>query len=353
MARPNSAAATEVETTMAVEPMAPFGAVVTGLSESDLRDAAVQERLREAWLECGGLIVIRGLVDLSGPELVDFSAIFGHVEESLDVNRSAHPDDSRVLVLRTGTTAEPGDDNMGTKSLGKDATGSMPPPLPPDGDCTYNPATRQPVWHTDSLYRKSPPIGSAFYCKEAPPEGAGTCFADMVAAYAALPEARRQELEGLESVCSLAHHDTKLYRLYHNDQLPPEPLLSEEQRAANPPTRCPLVLRHPQSGRKALSGLNSSTCRIVPTGHPVSAEEIEEYELGGKEHPSVEIWRTMLPEVTTREYALVWQWQAGDLACWDNRCLIHAGTGFDRERYVREMWRTVITEPTDDERSRL
>ena len=113
------------------------------------------------------------------------------------------------------------------------------------------------------------------------------------------------------------------------------------------------MLRHPHTGRKALSGLNSATCRIVPIGQPVSAPELEEYELGGREHPSVGlIWRAMLPQVTTRDFALVWQWDAGDLACWDNRCLIHAGTGFDRDRYVREMWRTVITEPID-ERSRL
>lgn len=32
----------------------------------------------------------------------------------------------------------------------------------------------------------------------------------------------------------------------------------------------------------------------------------------------------------------------GDLVVWDNRCTLHCATGFDRERYTREMWRTTL-----------
>ena len=53
----------------------------------------------------------------------------------------------------------------------------------------------------------------------------------------------------------------------------------------------------------------------------------------------------MLPTVTSPEYALVWQWEAGDLLLWDNRSTIHAGSGFDTENHTREMWRTIIVEP--------
>ena len=101
--------------------------------------------------------------------------------------------------------------------------------------------------------------GSVFYCKQAPPVGAATAFADMRAAYDSLSPSKQEELEQLEAICSLHHHDTKIYRLTNNDQLPAKPLLTEEQRSASPPTRHPLVLPHPETGRKALHGLNSST----------------------------------------------------------------------------------------------
>ena len=37
---------------------------------------------------------------------------------------------------------------------------------------------------------------------------------------------------------------------------------------------------------------------------------------------------------------------AGDIVVWDNRTTIHTGTGFDAERYEREMWRlTLLNKP--------
>ncbi len=158
--------------------------------------------------------------------------------------------------------------------------------------------------------------GSVFYCKQAPPVGAATAFADMRAAYDSLTAAQQMELEHLETVCSLHHHDTKIYRLTNDDQLPAQPLLTEEQRRASPPTRHPLVLPHPQTGRKALYGLNSSTCVIVPKGTPVAQEDIDEYDYSGREDPSCMIWRELLQKVTTPKFALLWQWTPGDLLLW-------------------------------------
>lgn len=219
------------------------------------------------------------------------------------------------------------------------------------GDPTYDPETRHPVYHTDSLYRANAPIGmqmfslyivlqetlelkrswsaltraycqnfawagSVFYCKQAPPVGAATAFADMRAAYDSLSTAQQLELEKLEAVCSLHHHDTKIFRLTNDDQLPAQPLLTEEQRRANPPTRHPLVLSHPETGRKALYGLNSSTCIIVTKGATVSQQDIDQFDFSGREDSSCMIWRDLLESVTTPEYALLWQWAPGDLLLW-------------------------------------
>ena len=39
-----------------------------------------------------------------------------------------------------------------------------------------------------------------------------------------------------------------------------------------------MVLRHPLTGRKALYGMNSSTCAVLPRGAEVSPERMEAYD---------------------------------------------------------------------------
>eukprot|EP01051_Picozoa_sp_SAG22_P010264 SAG22_NODE_912_length_6534_cov_2.967211_1_plen_701_part_00 len=316
-----------------------FGAVVTGLRETDLATPEVNQILQRAKLVHGGLLVVRGLTGLTADQMVGFSDTCGVTELDLDAPRlsNAHPDHSAILRLGNAR-----DEN------GELQTSMTNFPMIDRilaGDPTHDPETRHPVYHTDSLYRKDAPIGSVFYCKQAPPVGAATAFADMRAAYDSLPAAKQQELEQLESVCSLHHHDTKIYRLTNSDNLPPTPLLDEQQRAASPPQRHPLVLAHPETGRKALYGLNSSTCAIISKGTPMSQDLIDEFDFTGREDPSCMIWRELLLTVTTPEFALLWQWAEGDLLVWDNRTSIHSGTGYDHDKYTREMWRTIVTAP--------
>mmetsp|Transcript_63218 Transcript_63218/g.195888 ORF Transcript_63218/g.195888 Transcript_63218/m.195888 type:complete len:241 (+) Transcript_63218:26-748(+) len=211
--------------------------------------------------------------------------------------------------------------------------------LPEGASPQYCEATRKPMWHTDSTYRQKPPVGSALFCKKAPPEGSDTCFADARAAYDALDEATRARLDGLECVCSLAHHDAKI----HANNNPDYPVLTEEQRLANPPNRVPMVLVHPLTGRRALYGMNSSTCEVLPKGQPVPQERMDRYELEALEDPSVQReWRSLIPHVTSDRFTVRWHWAEGDLVVWDNRCTMHCATGFDVEKHTREVWRTTL-----------
>ena len=211
------------------------------------------------------------------------------------------------------------------------------PQLTSDEDVRYNPATRRPVWHTDSTFREHPPIGSVFHCKQAPASGGETLFADTRRAFAALPADTQTQLRSLEAVCSLAHHDKKI-----NSYSPDYPILSAEQRAANPPRRVPVVLEHPDTGVPALYGLNSSTCAVVPKGKEVSNERMDDFDLEGVEDDSVMILRDLLPHITGPEFTVKWRWQPGDIVVWDNRCTIHSGTGYDYDKYTREMWRLTL-----------
>lgn len=310
-----------------------FGAMIEGVTKSDLADPAFQKEAYDLWTRHGGLLAVRGddLVDLPPAALVAWSEVFGAVEDEVHAAR----DDKMVPgypILKIG--------NIKNEAGQATAQLAIVPQLKSDADIRYNPETRRPVWHTDSTFRKHPPIGSVFHCKQAPPEGGETLFADMRAAYERLDAETREKLDDLEAVCSLAHHDKKI-SLYS----PGYPVLTPEQRAANPPRRVPLVLKHPVSGAPALYGLNSSTCAILPKGEDVAPEVLDTADLEGVEDRSVRIWRDMLPYVTGPEFTVRWAWKPGDIVSWDNRCTIHAATGYAYDRHPREMWRLTLLDP--------
>ncbi len=309
-----------------------FGVVIKGVHRRDLNDPAFQRDAFDLWTSHGGLLAVRGgdLAELAPEEPVAWSAVFGAVEYAGMTAREEKMVQG-FPILRIG--------NIRDESGALKAQLARVPQLRSDADMRYDPETRRPVWHTDSTFREHPPIGSVFHCKKAPLEGGETLFADMRRAFASLDEATRARLEGLEAVCSLAHHDKKI-SLYSPDY----PVLTPEQRAANPPNRVPVVLRHPVSGEPALYGLNSSTCAILPKGEEISQEQLDICDLEGVEHESVQILRGLLPEITGPEFTVKWQWQPGDVVGWDNRCTIHSATGYDYDQYSREMWRLTLLE---------
>lgn len=307
-----------------------FGLMIEDVTRQDIRDAAFQREAYDLWTDHGGLLAVRGsdLAETTPEELMGWTEVFGEVED----NTLAARQDKMVPgfpILRIGNVTD-----ANGKALAQTAKVE---PLKSDAEIRYNPETRRPVWHTDSTFRKHPPIGSVFHCRQAPPEGAATLFADTRGAYAGLDEATKAKLQPLEAVCSLAHHDKKI-SLYS----PGYPNLTPEQRTANPPNRVPVVLEHPVSGVPALYGLNSSTCAIVPKGEQVRDEQLDLWDLEGIEDESVLILRDLLPYITGPEFTVKWSWQPGDIVAWDNRCTMHAATGFDYDRYSREMWRLTL-----------
>ena len=309
-----------------------FGGLLDGVSRADLYDPQFQTQAVALWAERGGLLALRGseLANLSPEEFIAWTRVFGAIEQA-DLaarERSMLPG---YPILRIGNIR---DENGELR-----ASLARLPQLTSVADVQYNPDTRRPVWHTDSTFRKCPPIGSSFHCKQAPAEGAQTLFADTRAAFDALDETTRARLSSLEAVCSLAHHDKKI-----NSYSPDYPILSPEQRTANPPRRVPVVLRHPVTGRDAIYGFNSSTCALVPVGEPITQERMDEFDLEGVEDESVLILRDLLPHITSPPFTVCWRWQPGDLVVWDNRSTMHSGTGYDYDRFTREMWRLTIVE---------
>ena len=55
------------------------------------------------------------------------------------------------------------------------------------------------------------------------------------------------------------------------------------------------------------------------------------------EDESVLIICDLLLYITRPDFTVKWSWQPGDMVAWDYRTTTHAATGFEDERYTREI----------------
>jgi alpha-ketoglutarate-dependent taurine dioxygenase len=99
-------------------------------------------------------------------------------------------------------------------------------------------------FHTDGEDKTTPNAGSFLYARIVPPEGGDTLFADMYAAYAALPDDIRQKIAGRRALFSRAD----MHKINYPNMRP----YTAEELAARPDVYHPLVRRHPRTGRVSL-----------------------------------------------------------------------------------------------------
>jgi alpha-ketoglutarate-dependent 2,4-dichlorophenoxyacetate dioxygenase len=171
------------------------------------------------------------------------------------------------------------------------------------------------LWHTDGSFRRVPAALSMLYAHRVPrpgPLGRGeTEFADLRAAYDALPAAIQAQIEDLVALHDIAWSRAQLgfteLLFGEKDVLPPVP-----QR---------LVRVHPGSKRKTLY-LAAHASAIL--GWPL--------------HDGRLLLRELIEHATRRDFVYRHEWLEGDLVIWDNRCTMHRGRAFD-EREVRDLRR--------------
>lgn len=151
-------------------------------------------------------------------------------------------------------------------------------------------------WHTDVTCDPIPPLGSMLYVTETPACGGGdTLFADMVLAYELLSEPLKRFLDGLTAV-----HDGAIPYVGGYGTAPPE--------GGYPRSEHPVVIRHPETGRKVLYVNGGFTSHIVGLSRTESRAILD-----------------MLYQhiaATPRLHCRV-TWQPGTLTFWDNRCTQH------------------------------
>ncbi len=199
-------------------------------------------------------------------------------------------------------------------NLGKDGK-----PLPRDsrahlfnlGNC---------LWHSDSSFRPIPAKFSLLSARIVNPKGGNTEFADMRAAYDALDDETRAEIEDMICEHSLMYSRGSLGFLDY----------TEEEKQLFKPVLQRLVRTHPVHGRKSLY-LSSHAGAIRGMSVPESRL----------------LLRDLTEHATQPEFVYVHKWTVHDLVMWDNRQTMHRVRRYDQSQ-PRDMRRATVagTEPT-------
>jgi len=175
-------------------------------------------------------------------------------------------------------------------------------------------------WHSDLSYKETPSLGSMLHAQELPAEGGDTLFANQHAAWDALPDDLKREVEGLQAEhWYLARYDELRQRN------PYRPQLTQAQIDEVKPVSHPVVRTHPETGRRALFVSEHFTTRILG----VSAQR------------SRELLDLLFDYGTRAEHVYRHQWQPHDMVFWDNRSLMHLAAGCP-DHLRRKLYRTTI-----------
>jgi alpha-ketoglutarate-dependent 2,4-dichlorophenoxyacetate dioxygenase len=278
-----------------IRPLHPlFAGEVSGVDIS--KPLSVEEVAAiEAGMDKYAVLVFHGQ-DITDAQQMAFSQNFGPLEDA-----------------RGGNVTKPEDKRLGSgmndvSNLGKDGK-----PLPRDSrQRLFN--LGNSLWHSDSSFRATPAKYSLLSARIVNKKGGNTEFADMRAAYDALDDETKAEIEPLVCEHSL---------MYSRGSLGFTDYTEEEQRAFKP-VRQRLVRTHPVTGRKSLY-LSSHAGAIV--GQPMPEARL--------------LLRDLTEHATQPKFVYVHKWTLHDLIIWDNRQTMHRVRRYD-ETQPRDMRRTTV-----------
>ena len=174
------------------------------------------------------------------------------------------------------------------------------------------------LWHTDASFQDPPGRYSMLSAKVIPPLGADTQFADMRAAYDALPAELKAQLDGLR-----VHHSIAYSRQVLGFEF------SEKEQDILKGAVHPLIRVLPGSGRKSLY-VASHASRIIDW--PVPEGRL--------------LLRELIEHATQPQFVYRHTWREGNLVIWDNRATMHRATPFADGKFRRELRRVTTLDVT-------
>ncbi len=280
---------------IAIRPLHPvIGGEVTGV---DITKPLTKDEVAaiEAGMDRYAILVFPGQ-NVTDEQQMAFTLNFGSIENARGGNITK-PQEKRL------------NDGMNDVSnLDKDGK-----PLPKDSRQTlFNIGNM--LWHSDSSFRAIPAKYSLLSARVLNPKGGNTEFADMRAAYDALDDDTKREIEPMICEHSLLHSRGSLGFVE----------FTEEEKAMFRPVRQRLVRTHPVTGRKSLY-LSSHAGAIL-----------------GQTMPEARIiLRDLVEHATQPKFVYVHKWRLHDLVIWDNRQTMHRVRRYDQS-HPRDMRRTTV-----------
>lgn len=172
----------------------------------------------------------------------------------------------------------------------------------PDGEMWF---------HHDMIHNPLPHKATLLYSVEIPSWGGNTLFANMFAAYDALPAHLKNELDGRKAL-NIFNYGSRM----KND---PDGLARQSQAIH------PAIYQHEETGRKAIYVDRLMTHKLIDM----------------PESESDAILNQVFSHIENPEFTYEHVWKKGDVLMWDNRSSIHARKDFPADE-IRLMWRTTL-----------
>jgi len=178
-------------------------------------------------------------------------------------------------------------------------------------------------WHSDWSFLERPPSGTCLLAIDIPPVGGDTLFADQVAAFAALPDERKDYLRSLTAI----HSARGAYARdgFYGEKDEGRSMAIRPGDAALATQSHSLVQKHPETGEEALF-----SC----AGYIIAIEGMSQEEAGP-------FLMDLLAWQGRDEFIYRHRWEDDMLVLWDNRAVLHKATG-GYEGHRRELHRTTI-----------
>ena len=258
---------------------APLGAEVAGVDVSKPLPQADINAIEDTWRE--RLVVVFHDQSLSDPQLITFSRNFGELDP-------------------------PGPNPFGQPFLKDHPELNVISNVVEGGKPIGNLGDGEAVWHADMTYVEVPPKAAMLHALEVPPPEAGgnTYFANMFAAYEALPADLKKAAEGKIAIHDASRNSAGMLRKGHQE-------VTDVRQTVG--ARHPLVRTDPNSGRKALF-----------LGRRPNA-----YVLGLSVADSDALLDALWAHATQPRFALCHEWKVGDLLMWYNLSVLHRRDPFD------------------------
>ena len=159
------------------------------------------------------------------------------------------------------------------------------------------------AWHTDHTYDLEPAMGSILFAHQVPKKGGDTLFSSMYAAYETLSDGLKDTLKNMFGRHS-SRHVFGTSRAERNDDTVGRIINSDK---AKQDAIHPVVITHPQTGKKALFVNPTFTLGFD----------------GWSDEESKPLLNYLYSHATKPEFTCRFKWEEGSIAFWDNRSTWH------------------------------